>query len=80
MEGNADPDVEASNHAHSITRVPYTLNGGDYSIFANAINGNGPSTLLAHYVMVDHHTRGAMQFDYTLSGVVAADHGHPHEH
>ncbi len=67
VESNAGPGVEAGNHAHSITRVPSALNGGDYSIFASAINGNGPSTLLEHYVMVNHHAYGLMQFDYELN-------------
>ena len=67
IEGTVGPGVEAGNHAHSITRVPSTLNGGDYSIFANAINGNGPSTLLEHYLLADHHAFGQAQFDYELT-------------
>ena len=63
--GNA---IEEGNHAHSITRIPSNLNGGDYGIFANIINNGGPRTLLEHYALVDHHALSDVDFDYELDG------------
>ncbi len=73
VESNAGPGVDEGNHGHSIIRVPSTLNGGDYSIFASTIN-TGPRTLLEHYVMVEHHNQSEFNFDYTVIGLT----GHSH--
>lgn len=67
VEAQVGDAVEEGNHAHSITRVPSTSNGGDYGIFARAINRNGPRTLLEHYASVDHHRLNEFQFDYQLA-------------
>ncbi|MFK7802063.1 MAG: DUF3500 domain-containing protein [Anaerolineae bacterium] len=80
VESNAGPGVDAGNHGHNITRVPYTVNGGDYGIFANAINGNGPKTLLEHYAGVDHHLLSEIQFDYELAETTLPDHDDDHGH
>ncbi|MEM7537426.1 MAG: DUF3500 domain-containing protein [Chloroflexota bacterium] len=76
VEGQIGDAVEEGNHAHSITRVPSTSNGGDYGIFAKAINGDGPRTLLEHYAQVDHHALGGMAFDYQLAVLLEHDHTH----
>ena len=77
IEGAIGGDVEDGNHAHSITRIPSNSagNGGDYGIFAHAINQSGPRTLLEHYMAVDHHLLSEIEFDYTLSDVG----GHAHD-
>ncbi len=86
VESNAGPGVDEGNHGHSIIRVPSTYNGGDYSIFASAIN-TGPRTLLEHYVLVEHHAESDFNFDYTIIGLSdededdhSHDHGHSHSH
>lgn len=78
MEDPVGRGLEDWNHAHTITRIPNNPNtGGDYGIFANVINGDGPRTLLEHYVMVDHHALSEIQFDYKLEAVQDV---HPHSH
>ncbi|MEM7331970.1 MAG: DUF3500 domain-containing protein [Chloroflexota bacterium] len=62
-------DASTGGHVHSITRVPSTSGGGDYGIFAQAINENGPRTLLEHYAESDHHTLEHANFDYVLATV-----------
>ncbi len=76
VENSVGGGVEDGNHVHSITRVPSTSGGGDYGIFAKAINENGPSTLLEHYAESDHHAYEEANLDYVLTEV--ADHGHHH--
>ena len=72
VEDSIGDNIEEGNHAHSITRVPSTSNGGDYGIFANMINQNGPRTLLEHYAATDHHALSGIPFDYQLT--------EPHDH
>ncbi|MEM7110938.1 MAG: DUF3500 domain-containing protein [Chloroflexota bacterium] len=76
IEGSIGNNVEDGNHAHTITRIPSTSNGGDYGIFANVINGAGPSTLLEHYADVDHHALNSLPFDYVLAEI---DRHHHHD-
>ncbi len=78
VESNAGPGVDEGNHGHSIIRVPSTYNGGDYSIFASAIN-TGPRTLLEHYVLVEHHAASDFNFDYTVIGLSDEDDDHDHD-
>ena len=69
MEPPVGDGVEEWNHAHTITRIPNnpsTKNGGDYGIFAQTINQGGPSTLLEHYLSVDHHKTAEFHFDYQV--------------
>lgn len=68
VENSVGGGAEDGNHVHSITRVPSTSGGGDYGIFANAINENGPSTLLEHYAETDHHAFEQAAFDYVVVG------------
>ncbi|GAA5219918.1 DUF3500 domain-containing protein [Membranihabitans marinus] len=68
------------NHVHTITRIPNnpsTDNGGDYGIFAEMINQDGPKTLYEHYAMADHHKSNSMHFDYTVN---FNNHLHSHDH
>lgn len=77
VEDSVGDAIEAGNHAHSITRVPSTSgNGGDYGIFASAINQNGPRTLLEHYVVADHHLLSELHFDYQLLNLERHNHHH----
>ena len=76
MENPVGQGLEDWNHAHTITRIPSTAQGGDYGIFARAINGNGPSTLLEHYALVDHHALSEIEFDYDVVGLSTHDHEH----
>ena len=75
IEGMIGNGIEAGNHAHSITRIPSSSNGGDYGIFASVINQDGPRTLLEHYADADHHLISSSPFDYTI----LADHDHHHD-
>lgn len=77
VEGIIGGSVEEGNHVHSITRVPSTSGGGDYGIFAHAINSSGPRTLLEHYAESDHHALELAKFDYVFTG--AATHAHSHD-
>jgi len=57
------------NHVHTITRIPNnptTDNGGDYGIFAQMINLDGPKTLYEHYLIADHHKQKILNFDYKI--------------
>ncbi len=76
-EDSVGGDIEEWNHVHTITRIPSTSGGGDYGIFAKAINGNGPSTLLEHYAMADHHALSETHFDYTLLDLPEHNHTSP---
>lgn len=66
VEDSIGDAIEEGNHAHSITRIPSTSDGGDYGIFANVINQNGPRTLLEHYAAADHHILNEVNFDYQV--------------
>ena len=74
VEGMVGANIEAGNHAHSITRIPSTSDGGDYGIFANVINQSGPRTLLEHYIAANHHALSEIHFDYTVTGTFDHDH------
>lgn len=70
MENPFGRGVEDWNHVHTITRIPNnptTEDGGDYMIFANTVNQNGPQTLFEHYAMANHHKMSEISFDYTLT-------------
>ena len=56
------------DHVHSITRAP---SGKDYGIFA--LN-QGPKTLLAHYVLEDHHKVSDELFDYRITDLQNREH------
>ncbi|MEO9852566.1 MAG: DUF3500 domain-containing protein [Reichenbachiella sp.] len=81
MESPVGQDLEDWNHVHTITRIPNnpeTEDGGDYGIFAQIINADGPKTLYEHYALADHHRLSEIKFDYTVKSSTA-HHGH-HSH
>lgn len=69
MEDVVGGGIEDWNHIHTITRIPNnpaTSNGGDYGIFAQMINQDGPKTLYEHYALADHHKLSRINFDYKV--------------
>ncbi|MGB1250256.1 MAG: DUF3500 domain-containing protein [Candidatus Promineifilaceae bacterium] len=76
MESPRGQGLEDWNHVHTITRIPSNANGGDYGIFANVINQGGPTTLLEHYMQVDHHALSEIEFDYGLDTPLDTSHAH----
>ncbi|MFY0599224.1 MAG: DUF3500 domain-containing protein [Cyclobacteriaceae bacterium] len=83
MESPVGQSLDDWNHVHTITRIPNnpsTDNGGDYGIFAQIINADGPRTLYEHYAMADHHSLSKIKFDYKLNLKSHHHTGHNHSH
>ncbi|MDG1730949.1 MAG: DUF3500 domain-containing protein [Polaribacter sp.] len=84
MENPVGQGLEQWNHAHTITRIPNnpaTDNGGDYGIFAQMINQDGPKTIYEHYAMADHHKASEFTFDYkVVTPHIHNNDGHSHTH
>lgn len=81
VTGANSNNMEAWNHIHTITRIPNnpkTTNGGDYGVFAQAVNKNNPKTLFEHYAHADHHHGSPFFFDYEVVNSDLKEHSHSH--